>query len=332
MSMLGKYLNPRNDYAFKRIFGTEKNKDILVDFINAMLGFEGSEKIQNVAFLSPVQDPDIASKKQSIVDVLCTDEIGQQYIIEMQVAHTSGFEKRAQYYAARAYSNQLDTGEKYHELKAIIFVAITNFVMFPDKKDYKSDHVILDKETYDHDLKDFSFTFLELPKFNKSMDELNTIVERWAYFFKNAEETREDDIVKVSGEDIAIQKAYKELSQFNWNKQELLAYEQEEKHERDAQAILDYKLEVAEKKGIEKGKAEGEKQGMKKGMKKGMEKGMEKGIEKGIEKGRAQGQHESQKAIAKKLLAQGIDIAIIAESTGLTVSEIELISSEQVIA
>ena len=85
----------------------------------------------------------------------------------MQVARTEGFAKRAQYYAAKAYANQMNNGDDYPKLKQIIFLAITNFVMFPDKKGYKSDHVILDKESYAHDLKDFSFTFLELPKFDK---------------------------------------------------------------------------------------------------------------------------------------------------------------------
>src|ERR1700730_8050078 len=156
-----KFLDPKNDFAFKKIFGTEKNKDILIHFLNDILGFSAGEKIQKVTFLKTVQDPDIASKKQSIVDVLCVDEKGVQYIVEMQVARSEGFEKRAQYYAAKAYSNQMNNGSAYDTLKQIIFLAITDFVLFPKKPDYKSDHVILDKDSYTHDLKDFSFTFLE---------------------------------------------------------------------------------------------------------------------------------------------------------------------------
>ena len=156
-----KFLDPKNDFAFKRIFGQERNSDILIPFINDMLGFEGKDKIETISFIPPSQDPDIAYKKQSLVDVLCADQQGRRYIVEMQVARGKGFEKRAMYYAAKAYANQLDIGEKYDQLKAIIFLAITDFVMFPDKPKYKSDHVVLDKETYEHDLKDFSFTFLE---------------------------------------------------------------------------------------------------------------------------------------------------------------------------
>src|SRR3990167_8117161 len=126
---LGKFLDPKNDFAFKKIFGTEKNQDILIHFINDMLGFTGQHQIETVQFLKTSQDPEIASKKQSILDVLCSDQQDRQYIVEMQVAKTSGFEKRAQYYAAKAYSRQLNEGEEYHNLKEIIFVAITDFVM-----------------------------------------------------------------------------------------------------------------------------------------------------------------------------------------------------------
>ncbi|NSM56489.1 Rpn family recombination-promoting nuclease/putative transposase, partial [Wolbachia endosymbiont of Atemnus politus] len=137
---------------------------------------------KNVKFLNPILSPDIAVKKESIVDVLCRDSKGVQTIVEMQVARTTGFEKRAQYYAAKAYSSQANVGDQYQDLKEIIFIAITNFILFPDKPGYKSDHVILDKVNFEHDLKDFSFTFIELPKFNKKEDQLENIIEKWCYF------------------------------------------------------------------------------------------------------------------------------------------------------
>ncbi|MBD0391662.1 Rpn family recombination-promoting nuclease/putative transposase, partial [Wolbachia endosymbiont of Pentalonia nigronervosa] len=123
---LSKFLDARNDYAFKRIFGTEKNKDILIHFLNDILGFTGLAAIQDVEFLATILDPEIAAKKQSIVDVLCKDSQGSRYIIEMQFTKTKGFEKRAQYYAAKAYSNQADQGDEYHDLKEIIFIAVAD--------------------------------------------------------------------------------------------------------------------------------------------------------------------------------------------------------------
>ena len=144
----------------------------------------------------------IASQKTSIVDILCKDEKGSRYIVEMQVARTMGFEKRAQYYASKTYCSQAGIGDKYPELKEVVFIAIADFIMFPNKKTYKSEHVILDKNSYEHDLKDFSFTFIELPKFTKRVDELTDIQEKWCYFFKHAEETSPGDLKKIIGKDV----------------------------------------------------------------------------------------------------------------------------------
>ena len=149
----------------------------------------------------------------------------------MQVAKEKGFEKRAQYYASKAYISQANNGGAYHDLKEVIFLAISNFVMFPQKSAYKSDHVILDKKSLENDLKDFSFTFLELPKFNKDIDHFSNMTEKWAYFFKHAESTTTDDMEKLIGNDEIIERAYKELDRIGWNDVELLTYDQAEKYE-----------------------------------------------------------------------------------------------------
>ncbi|BET28669.1 Rpn family recombination-promoting nuclease/putative transposase [Wolbachia pipientis] len=247
---LSKFLDPKNDVAFRRIFGTEKNKDILIHFLNDILGFTGKDEIKEIEFLSTIQDAEIASKKQSIVDVLCRDENGVQVIVEMQVAKTKGFEKRAQYYAAKAYSRQADKGDQYQGLKEIIFIAIADCILFPNKSEYKSDHVMLDKDSYEHDLKDFYFTFIELPKFPKTKeDQLESIVEKWIYYFKYADETGEEELEKIIGSDVIIKKAYEELNRFNWSEKEFIAYEQEIKRIRDERAVLEQKLDDAKKEG-----------------------------------------------------------------------------------
>ena len=105
--MLSKFLDPKNDVAFKKIFGTEKNKDILIHFLNDMITFKEGAHIKDVTFLKTVQDPETAAKKTSIVDILCVDEKGNHYIVEMQVAKEKGFEKRAQLYASKAWSMKL---------------------------------------------------------------------------------------------------------------------------------------------------------------------------------------------------------------------------------
>ena len=115
--MLTKFLDPKNDVAFRRIFGTERNKDILIDFLNDMITFKEKATITDVTFLKTIQDPEVAARKTSVVDVLCTDQNGHTYVVEMQVAKEKGFEKRAQYYAAKAYASQLKVAGKYYTLK-----------------------------------------------------------------------------------------------------------------------------------------------------------------------------------------------------------------------
>lgn len=287
--MLNKYLDPKNDVAFRKIFGTEKNKDILIHFLNDMAMFKDKLCIADISFLKTVQDPEIAAKKTSVVDILCKDSKGRQYIVEMQVAREKGFAQRAQYYAAKAYINLADVGHKYHNLREVVFLAITKFKMFPHRKNFKSDHIILEKETHDHDLTHLAFSFLELPKFKKKIHELDSITDKWMYFFKNAKETSEADLVKIIGKDSIIERAFNELNRFTWTEEELLTYEQAEKYEKDYLASLEQKFDE----GLEKGKAEERRK------------------------------HEEEKRnIARKMLTKGIDVEDVSELTGLSVDVI----------
>jgi predicted transposase/invertase (TIGR01784 family) len=311
-----RFLDPKNDVAFKKIFGSENNKDILIHFLNDILGFEGNGKIQNVKFLSTILDAEIASKKQSIVDVLCEDKNGKKYIVEMQVDPSDGFVKRAQYYAAKAYCSQLNRGKgadgQYTNLKEIIFIAISAGTLFKEKKPYISRHVVLDQDSHEHDLKDFSFTFIELSKFKKTkIEELENIVEKWCYFFKYGEEIKLADLDQLIGADKVIRKAYNALDQASWNEEELFAYDEELKRIWDNRAALDYQLRI------------GNEQGLAQGMEKGLQQGIEKGMAQGLEKGKNEGKNEKAIEIAKKMLAKNIDIDQIMELTSLTAEEIK---------
>lgn len=324
--MLTKFLDPKNDVAFKKIFGTEKNKDILIHFLNDMITFKNGGEIKQVTFLKTIQDPETAALKTSIVDILCRDQKGNDYIVEMQVAKEKGFEKRAQFYAAKAYTSQLCVNGKYHALKEVIFLAISNFVMFPRKKAYKSDHVVLDRATHENDLKDFSFTFLELPKFNKSVNELSSIVEKWSYFFKHAEDTSEEELHKLVKGDHIIERAYQELNRFSWDEEELRTYEQSEKWLGAYLATLEQKFDEGIAAGIEKGEkigiAKGEKLGIEKGEKVGIEKGEKLGIAKGERIGIAKGEKMALLKIAQMMLEQGQAIESIVAMTGFSKKEI----------
>jgi len=346
---LSKFLDPKNDVAFRKIFGSEKHKDILIHFINDIMGFDGKDKVQDVTFLSPIQNPQIAAQKESIVDVLCKTQNGEHVIVEMQVRPARGFAKRAQYYAAKAYCNQLNKGKEanglYENLNAVIFIAISDYDIFlddgskftnGDAGNYISHHIILNKDTKEHQLKDFSFSFIELSKFKiEDIAKLKTLREKWCYFFKHAKATTEEDWQKLIGSDIIMKHAYEALYSFNWSESELLAYEAEMKRVLDNLAADEYAAELATEKGIAQGMEKGIAQGMEKGIAQGMEKGiaqgmekgiaqgMEKGIVQGMEKGIAQGEKEAKISIAKNLLKNGLSMELVVSSTGLSEEEIK---------
>ena len=303
---IARFLNPKNDYAFKQIFGIEKNRDILIAFLNGILNLDGNDQVIDVTLLKTSQDREIAAYRRSIVDVLCRDQNNIQFIVEMQIDWHKGFEKRAQFYAARAYSRQRieeDENHKkmaiYAKLKGVIFIAISDFILFPEKKEWVSEHRITDTNTYENDLKDFRFLFIELPKFKKTLAELTNITEKWAYFFKHAEHTSLTEMEQLIGENVELKRAFQVIDQASWTEAQLLEYEDIEKEIMDAMAIEEAKLERAE--------AVGE----------------ARGIDKGIEKGIAEGEARSKIEIAKNLLLAGVSVDIISSSTGLSILEIE---------
>jgi predicted transposase/invertase (TIGR01784 family) len=219
--VMQKYLDPKNDVAFKRLFGTEKNKEILVNFLNDVLC--RSNIIEEVEFLPTINIPDSAEQRVSIVDVMCRDKAGAKFIIEMQVVSTLEYLKRAQYYAARAYVGQRTKEVKYKDLKEVIFLAICNQTILPEHEHYISYHVMLEQSTHKNHLKDFSYTFIELEKFNKSAEALSSQLDKWIYFFKHAEEG--DVFPQQLMKDEHIHQALDEMKSFNWSEEELLAYE-----------------------------------------------------------------------------------------------------------
>ena len=304
--MLDKFLDPKNDLAFKRVFGSEKNKDILIQFLNDILDHQYIGEIRAITFLPTIQDPEVAANKQSIVDVLCQDQHGVQYIVEMQVTATTGFEKRAQYYASKAYSGQLFAGDDYQKLRDVIFLAITNFTMFPEESAIKSNHLILNSDTYTHKLQGLRFTFIELPKFTKKIEELTSIRDKWYYYLKYAPSTTPEAYWQLVKDSPALKRAYDELERFSWSAEELTKYDQIIKRDKDNASAWIAHFQKGEEKGRQEGKAAG------------LEEGEKKGIEKGLKEGREEGIQQEKLEIAKQMLSKGLDMQLICEMTGLS--------------
>jgi predicted transposase/invertase (TIGR01784 family) len=239
-----KFVDVKNDVAFRKIFGNENKKVILISFLNAVLGLEGQNRVKEVSLLNPFQLPRIAGEKSSIIDVRATDEKGATFIVEMQVAEPSGFDKRVLYYTSKDYAGQINAGDDYPLLRPVYFIGILDFNYFIGK-DYLSSHSIIDEATGENGFKDLKFRFIELKKFNKKAFELKTIIDMWTFFIKNAEDL---DVMPDNVDDEGLKEAYEEAAQHNWTREAYDAYIYSGIREQDEKG----RVELAERRRIER--------------------------------------------------------------------------------
>ncbi len=283
-----RFLDMKTDYAFKKVFGSDNSKDILLSFLNSVL--ELGREIVDLTIEDPYNVPKLQGMKDTSVDVKAILDDKSTVIIEMQVLNHDGFESRILYNTARNYSNQLDKSNKYTLLNPVIALTIVNFKMFEFDK-YKSSFKLFEKDTFTKYKDDIELVFIELPKFNKELEESTSIEDRWIYFIKNA---RKLDMVPKDASS-TIQKAYNIANRASLSKEEL---ELQEKRE---------EFLFIQKNSIEKAKREARKEG----------------LEKGREQGREEGEEKKAISIAKLSLSQGLDKNTISIITGLSLEKIE---------
>jgi predicted transposase/invertase (TIGR01784 family) len=283
------FVDITNDIAFRKIFGSETKKKSLISFLNAVIDLPKNEQIIDVEITNPYQLGVLSGGKSTIVDVKAKDKLGNTFIVEMQVAEYDYFHKRILYYTSQSYVSQIDKAVKYDKLKPVYFIGILEFEI-GQNVNYFSRHKVLDIETKEQIIQDVEFNFIELPKFNKTIDQLETSIDQWTFFIKNAENLT---VIPESVKDEGLKEAYLEADQQNWTKQELEDYIRASIKERDEIG----RVEFAEKKGKEKGKKIGEIIGEKKKANK----------------------------IAKAMKDKGYSLNSIVELTELTIEEIEIL-------
>ncbi|WP_224361000.1 Rpn family recombination-promoting nuclease/putative transposase [Hyalangium versicolor] len=183
------FADPKTDFAFKKIFGTEEHKPLLIALLNGLLELDDAHRVVEVHLLTPEQRPAVQGLKNSIVDVKCVDARGTHYVVEMQVLNVEGFEKRVIYNVAKAYTSQLDAGRPYPELDDVVGVTICDFELWPR---VEGAHVPMlsrwrmqEQHMGARGLGHLQFVFLELPKYDAHRPPV-TAVEKWAYFFREA--------------------------------------------------------------------------------------------------------------------------------------------------
>ncbi len=182
-----RFLDVRTDFAFKKVFGSQHSKPVLIDFLNAILEYEGSYAIADLEIVDPYQIPLIQGMKDTFVDVKAVLANGKRVIIEMQVLHVQGLEQRILYNAAKQYSTQLYKGEDYRLLNPVIALTFTDFVLFKDEPEQViSRFKLIEKQRLVEYSDDIELIFVELPKFTRELEQLENIQQQWIYFLKNA--------------------------------------------------------------------------------------------------------------------------------------------------
>jgi predicted transposase/invertase (TIGR01784 family) len=241
-----KFADPKNDIAFKKIFGDEHQTEVLISFLNSILEFNDNKAIKSITIANPYQITKIEALKDTILDVKAINQDNEEFIVEMQVQRDIHFVKRSLYYSSKSYVNQIEFSDKYPELKKVYFIGILDFAIF-DTSDYLSKHLILDEKTFKQEMQDFEFNFIELKKFKLQLSECNTLAKKWIYFIQNANTF---ELIPKEFEDIdTFKTAFEIAKKYKWSKEELDVYDNIDMKK----GSINSALETAKLDGIEQG-------------------------------------------------------------------------------
>ena len=278
------FINPKTDYAFKKIFGSSESKEILISFLNALI-YEGNSTIEDLEIINPNLPPKLEGLKDSYLDVKAQLSDGTLVIIEMQVLNVQSFGKRVFYNAAKTYAFQLEAAQGYRLLKPVIALTITDFEMFPESAEFISRFVLKEvNKNFTYSENDLDLVFVELPKFIKGEEELETLADKWIYFMKNARTLT--SVPETMDSIPEIHEAFNIASQASLSREEVADLDKREQFIYDQQGAII------------------------------------KAVNEGIEQGIEQGMRVKAIAIARQLLSQ-LDNATIAQVTGLSVEEVQ---------
>lgn len=316
--IMERYMNPYTDFGFKKLFGTELNKDLLISFLNALIPEE--RRITNVTYLNPEQLGAQELDRRAVFDVYCEDEAGEKFLVEMQKGEQQFFKDRSIYYSTFAIREQAPRGVWNYGLKGIYTVGILNFTIYPDNEDFYHEVKLTDLATKEVFYDKLTFVYLEMPKFTKTEAELDTLFDKWLYVIRNLATLMERP--KVLQEKVFAH-LFEAAEIAKFDRKERYEYEESLKNYRDWFSVMETAENKGMAKGMAKGIAKGMAQGMAQGMAKGLEKGRAEGMEKGKEIGRAEGEKRKALETARQMKADGMRIENIARYTGLTAEEIE---------
>ena len=292
---MGKFINPFTDIGFKRIFGQEMSKPLLLDFLNNLL--KGEKRIVNIKFLDKEQPAEYSGDRSLIYDIFCRTDNGERIIVEMQNKEQPNFADRCLYYYSQAIARQGEKGTdwRYH-VDAVYLIAFINFHMDGLGDEFRTDVVLYNLQKKEVFSDKERFIFLQLPNFRKEADECDNDFERWIYVLKNMDIL---DRMPWAAKDSVFHKLAEIAEVSNMSKEERIRYDSALRHYRDTISVLQ---------GAED---------------KGWAKGMAKGMAKGIAKGIAKGAEENNIKNARTMKRLGISKDVIMQVTGLSSEKID---------
>jgi len=245
------FINPKTDFGFKKIFASPQSKEVLISFLNAML-YNGEPTIKDLEIIDPYTAPSITGLKDTYLDVKAKITGNKTVIIEMQVINVEAFTKRIIYNAAKTYATQLKPREGYSKLNPLIALTITDFILFENTEKFLSHFVFKEVEENFEYYREIELVFLELPKFNQNLEQVQSLIQSWVYFLKNAPNLDEvpDKLASVP----EIQTAFNIANRSTLNLDELASLEKREMFFEDQRGAVI--------KGMQEGRQEGRQEGL----------------------------------------------------------------------
>ena len=314
MEVRERYVNFYTDFAFKKLFGTEANKDLLMAFLNAL--FDGRKKINHLTYLNGEQLGRIATDRKAIFDVYCETGDGEKILIEMQKTNQEYFKDRSLYYSTFPIQEQAVKGNWNFRLNQVYVLGILNFCFDDTDANYLHHEVkLLDTKTHSIFYDKLTYIYLEMPKFRKTEAELQSNFDKWLYATKNLCTLLERPKVL---QDAVFQRFFEQAEIAGFTPEEQLNYRESQKDYWDMFSVT----ETAKKEGLTEGLEKGLKQGREEGEAIGRKAGIEEGKAIGLEKGREEGEKKVFE-IARQLKQMKIPVTQITQATGLCAEEIE---------
>jgi predicted transposase/invertase (TIGR01784 family) len=311
--MKAKYINPYTDFGFKKIFGEEASKPLLIDFLNSLL--PEPDKIVELTFKNTEQLGFTDLDRKAIYDIYCENSRGEKFIVELQKAKQNYFKDRTLYYSTFPIREQAEKGEWNYKLNAVYCIGLLDFTF----QDYESES---ERSEYLHTIKlknqngqvfydKLTYVYLEMPNFIKDESQLETRLDKWLYFIKHLEDFQ--SIPAIIQDDV-FEKAFEKAELAKLGALDLDKYESSLKVYRDLKGIIDTAYDEGKMEGLIEGKMEG--------LVEGKMEGLIEGKMEGLVEGKMEGLIEGKMEVAKQLKSLGIDTNTIMQSTGLSADDI----------